>query len=203
MSTLAADVHYRAETYLVGLTVNSNITLQPHEDTNVEDPAETRRHNLNLNYQRYAADRWFTDWYAGLERNDELGIESRVSGGGGLGRFLVQTNKTQLSWTAGLNATRETFTGDDESTNNLEARLQARWLHRSLVPESNVSFTTNVFPLIEDLSQFRAETDLSFKRELVDDLFFDISVYYDYTSDPPTDAEKYDYGITTSLGFSF
>lgn len=203
VSTLAADVHYRAETYLVGLTANSNITLQPSADTSVEEHAETRRYNVGLNYQRFRPSRWFTDWNTGWERNDELGIRSRYSAGGGLGRYFVQTNKSQLSWSAGLNATQTAFTGTDDSTATLEGLLQARWRYRSIVPESSFNFTTNVYPLLEDLSQFRAKTDLSFRRELIEDLFFEISLYHDYTSDPPTDAEKEDYGITTSLGYSF
>ena len=44
-----------------------------------------------------------TDWTAGWERHDELGIESRISAGAALGRYVVQTNRNQLSLTGGLN----------------------------------------------------------------------------------------------------
>jgi hypothetical protein len=115
----------------------------------------------------------------------------------------VQTNKNQFSLTLGLVATTETFAGSDPSTTNGEGKIAVRYLHRSLFPESDVTFSTRVFPLLQDLSSFRAETDLTFRRELVNDLFFDLSVYHSYLSDPPEGSAQDDYGVVTSLGYKF
>jgi len=193
---LASDVRYRTREYLVGLVANTSVTDQPGEETK-------ERRKVGLNYQRFRQNRWFTDWSTSLEANDELGINSRVLAGGGVGRYLVQTNTKLFSMTAGLVATRESFIGDDDSTTQAEGKLQIRYLSRHLDPDSSLSFTTNIFPLLEDFSQYRAETDLSFKREFVKDLFFEVLLYHSYVSEPPTGAESGDYGITTSLGYSF
>ena len=66
-----------------------------------------------------------------------------------------------------------------------------------------MTFTSNIFPLLEDLSQYRAETDLIFRREFVEDLFFDVTLSHSYNSHPPTGAEKIDYTVTTSVGYSW
>ncbi len=195
-SSVAAYVSYRAREYLVGLRLTSNITDQPAEET-------TARQTVQFNYQRFKTNRWFTDWFTSWEKNDELGIQARLSLGGALGRYLVQTNKNQFSLTVGLQATREKFTGDDDDATNAEGRIEIRYLRRNLVPETSITFTSKIYPLIEDLSSYRAEVDLSLRREFVEDLFFDLSVGYSYLSDPPTDAESADYAITTSLGYSF
>ena len=63
--------------------------------------------------------------------------------------------------------------------------------------------TSNIYPLLEDFSQYRSETDLSFKHEFVKDLNFEVSLYHSYLSDPPEGSESRDYGLTTSLGYSF
>lgn len=195
-----ADISYRTRAYLVGLNATVNVTDQPGSD----ETHETRNRTLiGSNFQRFRGNRWFTDWFGSWERHDELGIDSRYSGGGALGRFLIQTNQNQLSLTAGLNVTQTSFIGEDESTAALEGRIQFRYLHRNLDPESNVTFTSNIFPLLEDLSQIRAETDLIFKREFVEDLFFDVTLSHSYNSKPPTGAEKEDYTITTSIGYSW
>jgi len=193
---LASDIRYRTRKYLVGLTVNSSVTDQPSEETKT-------RQNLGLNYQRFRPNRWFTDWFTSWESNDELGIQSRVLAGGAFGRYFVQTNTKQFSMTAGLVGTRESFTGSDESTTQAEGRFQVRYLSRHLDPDSSLSFTTNIYPLLEDFSQYRAETDISFKREFVEDLFFEVLLYHSYVSEPPTGAESGDYGLITSLGYSF
>ena len=176
--------------------LNSAVTDQPSEETKT-------RQKLGLNYQRFRQDRWFTDWFTSWEINDELGIESRALLGAAVGRYLVQSNTRQFSVTAGLVATQESFVGSDDSTTQAEGRIQIRYLSRHIDPDSRLSFTTNIYPLLEDLSQYRAETDISLKREFVKDLFFEVLLYHSYASDPPTGAEKGDYGITTSFGYSF
>ena len=196
----AADISYRTRKYLVGLSGTLNVTDQPGSDAANET---RRRENIGLNYQRFRNNRWFTDWTAGWERHDELGILSRYSLGAALGRYLVQTNQNQFSMTAGLNVTRESFIGEDESTANAEGRLQVRYLHRSIVPESNIILTTKVFPLLEDPSVYRTETDLIFRREFIDDLYFDVTLSHSYNSEPPTGAQKVDYTVTTSIGYSW
>ena len=191
-----ADLAYRTRRYLIGAEATLNNTTQDETDTR-------NRTNIRGNYQRFRGNRWFTDWFGGWERHDELGIKSRVSGGGALGRYLVQTNRNQLSLTGGLNITHTEFIGDDPTTETAEGRIQVRYLHRNLDPEANVRFTTNIFPLLEDLSQYRAETELIFRREFVEDLFFDVTLSHSYTTNPPTGAETSDYTLTTSIGYSW
>jgi putative salt-induced outer membrane protein YdiY len=193
---VSADVRYRTLKYLLGYNLFSTITNQPSEETKA-------RQVIGTNYQRFRDNRWFTDWFAQAEQNDELGIESRVLVGGALGRYLVQTNLKEMSLTGGLVATRESFIGDQQSTTNAEGRIQAVYRHRILDPDTSLSFKTEIFPLLEDLSSIRTETDLSFKREFIDDLYFDVTIYHSYATDPPPEAASTDYGITTSLGYSF
>ena len=196
----AADVSLRTQRYLVGLSATFNITDQPGSDP---ESQTQRRENIRLNYQRFRGNRWFTDWTVGWERHDELGILSRYSGSGSLGRYLVQTNRNQFSLTAGLNLTRESFIGSDESTVNKEGKFQIRYLHRNLDPEGHITLTSNVYPLLEDFSTYRVETDLIFRREFIDDLYFDVTLSSSYNSTPPTGAEKSDYSLTTSIGYSW
>jgi putative salt-induced outer membrane protein YdiY len=193
---VSADVRYRTELYLVGLTLSSSITDQPSEETQ-------SNHSARLNYQRFRPNRWFTDWFSSWERNDQLGIDSRLSIGAGLGQYLVQTNRNQFSLMAGAQATRTEFTGQDPGDTVGEGRFQVRYLHRNLKPETNITFTTNIFPILDDFGNYRAETSLILDRELISDLDFRIDVFYKYQSEAPTDGEKTDTGVITSLVYSW
>lgn len=195
-SNLAADVSYRTRRYLVGLRMNSSVTDQA-------DLPTTSRQGISTNYQRFRSNRWFTDWFTGWEKNDELGIAGRVSAGGALGRYITQTNKSQLSITGGLQGSRSDFVGEDEGTTEAEGRFELRYLHRKLLPETSLTFTSTIYPLLKDLRSFRAESDLSLKREVFEDLFLDVTVGYSYSSNPPMGGEKSDYVATTSFGYSF
>jgi putative salt-induced outer membrane protein YdiY len=195
-SNLAADVSYRTRRYLTGVRMNSSVTDQPNEPTKA-------RQGLSVNYQRFRSNRWFTDWFTSWEKNDELGIGGRVSAGGALGRYITQTNQSQFSMTFGAQGARSSFIGEDESTTEAEGRIEIRYLRRNLVPESSLTFTSTVYPLLEDFSRYRAESDLSLRREIIADLFLELGIGYSYISDPPTGAAKADYIATTSLGYSF
>ena len=195
-SNVNIDVFRRARTYLVGLKLNSAVTDQPTEETKARQSSE-------VNYQRFRANRWFTDWFSRWERNDEQGISGRTAVGGAVGRYILQTNRNLLSVTGGVQAARTSYLGEDESTTEAEGRIEVRYLRRTLIPEASVTFTTKIYPLLEDLTQFRAESDLSFRREFLDDFYLDLTIGHSYLSDPPTDGSSSDYNVTTSLGYSF
>ena len=195
-SNLAADVSYRTRQYLVGLRMNSSITDQT-------DLPTSARQGISTNYQRFRPNRWFTDWFTSWEKNDELGIASRISAGGALGRYITQTNKSQLSITVGAQASRSDFIGEEQGSTEAEGRFELRYLQRKLLPETSLTFTSTVYPLLKDLKSYRAESDLSLKREVYDDLFLDLTVGYSYSSNPPEGGEKSDYVATTSIGYSF
>ena len=195
-SNLAADVSYRTRKYLFGTRINSSVTDQPSEPTKA-------RQSVGFNYQRFRANRWFTDWFTTWEKNDELGIAGRASAGVALGRYITQTNKSQFSLAVGAQGARTNYIGEDESATEGEGRIEIRYLRRRLTPETSFRFTSTIFPLLSDVSQYRAESDLSLRREVFEDFFIDLGVGYSYISHPPTDAEKSDYTATTSIGYSF
>ena len=195
-SNLSSDLGYRARQYLFGLRLNSAVTDQPNEPTKA-------RQSAGLNYQRFRQNRWFTEWFTSWEKNDELGINARSALGGAVGRYLVQTNKNQFSITAGAQGARTSFTGEDESETQAEGRIEVRYLHRNLQHDAALTFTTKIYPLLEDFGQYRAESDLSVRREIIDDLYFELKLGHSYLSEPPADAASTDYALTTSVGYSF
>ena len=191
-----ANIRYRTQEYLVGLSLSSSITDQPSEDTQ-------SRHTVWLNYQRFRPNRWYTDWFGNWERNDQLGIKSRTSAGGGLGRYLIQTNQNHISLMAGLQGTHEEFTSGESGNTVGEGRLQFRWLHRNVNPEANLTFTVNLYPLLEDLSTYRGDSSLVWTREFFSDLDLSVDLYYSYQTEAPTEGSRTDHGIITSLSYSW
>jgi len=195
-SNVTGDIGYRTRQYFAGLDFLSSITDQPGAET-------TERNNLSINYQRFKMNRWFTDWVVSAEQNNALGIDSRYTLGGGMGRYVVQTNTHQLSLLAGVNLTREKTRDNPEKTTNPEGKFTFTYRHRSIGPDSDFRLSANVYPLLEDLSSVRGDADLSFSREFIEDLFFDVTLYYTFLSESTATAPKEDYGINTGLTYKF
>jgi len=200
---LGVDVGFRRERNGLNLALDTVMTDETDDST--------RRQNLNLSYDRFFDNAWVTRALMSFERNDQLGIDLRSSIGGARGRYLRQTNQQRLVVYGGMVLNREQVDGTNaapgadltEDTVEAVVALQAEWF-RYDEPELDVISTFVVYPNISESGRVRTELDLSLRWEIVSDLFWDITLYHDYDSEPPSlEADKEDYGIITSVGWEF
>ena len=99
---------------------------------------------------------------------------------------------------------QETYEGIDGKW-NLEAVGVARHrFFRFAEPERNLDTTFSIYPSVSNLGRYRTDFRSTFKLEFFSDLFWALEVYHTYDSDPPQEnSEQKDYGIVTSLGWSY
>ncbi len=165
----------------------------------------TQRSNLNFNMKRFRKNRWFNSYVIGFESNDELGLNLRSSAGAGIGRYLMQTSTSELAMVGGAIGTSESLVGDVSSENNIEGLLGLDY-SRYIFDDPTVDLTMQlaVFPSITDAGRTRAQFDVNLRWEMIKDLFWDLNYYNTYDSNPPSGSlSTNDYGIVTSLGWSF
>ena len=71
-------------------------------------------------------------------------------------------------------------------------------------PERSLRSNLRVFPSLTDAGRWRATFDTDFRLELVSDLFWKLTFYASYDSDPlSSEGASSDYGATSSLGYKF
>lgn len=165
---------------------------------------DTTRYDISALNRRFLADRWFWQGFGSFEGNDELALDLRTTLGAAYGRFLQQTQQTDWAAYAGLAVTREDFS-EQPTNDSVEAVLGTQyWFFRYDSPEASFNATLNLFPSLTEAGRLRSEGRLRARYEIVNDLFFEASFYGSYDSEPGEGAEsKSDYGVTTSLGYSF
>lgn len=197
---LGSSAKYRAREYLVSTRLDANITRK-----GAEDESDTQRGDLTLNYRRFRKDRWFTEWTGAAQRNDELGLDLRLIGSWSMGRAAIQTNYSLLTLVAGLAVNQEWRSGGEPSAVNLELPLSANYdLFFYSTPKTDLKTGLTIFVGLSDWGRNRVEQNLSFRREFIKDLFWELSTYVSYDSKPPESAKSStDYGIVSSLGYSF
>lgn len=165
---------------------------------------DSLRANLGGVYRGLLEDRWYWAGLGSFERNDELGIDLRSLGGFGYGRFLVQTGRSLWSVTGGLAVVNEQRSGDEDAETNVEAFFNTDFEFFTYdTPKTTLTTSLTVFPSLTESGRVRADLDFALRRELVTDLFIELSVYDSYDSKPPEDGTENDYGIVTSLGYTF
>jgi len=174
----------------------------------------TQRSNLSLSTTRFRNNRWFNSYLMGFESNDELRLNLRTSIGAGLGRYLIQTNTSELSLMGGLLGTAENLNPEDdgdpmtrstssqESVEGMFGVDYSRYIFDD--PSVDLSVSLFAFPSITQSGRTRAQFDVNLRWELIHDLFWDLTYYNTFDSDPPSGSTSTnDYGIVTSVGYSF
>jgi len=195
--TLGFNSSYRTRTYLMKLNLDSSIT-------SLSEVPTTEYNDLIFQYNRFRKNRWFSVAYTQFQTSSEQELDLRAAVGGGLGNYVVQTNRSLASVVGGLTATREWYSGDPEPQNNLEAVLSADYEFFDFSPRST-DFTVELalFPSLTSWGRVRASFGSYLHWELIKDFFFGLNTSMDYDSDPPKFAESTDWRFWTSLGYSF
>ena len=139
------------------------------------------------------------------EQNDELNLDYRALIGGTFGRFLVQNNRNFLVVSVGLTGTREKYSDSEDIGYNAEALLSI-WYEafKYSSPRLNFAAIFNVFPGITSWGRVRTNLSARLSFEVFRDFFFTLDGFHNFDSRPPGElAVKHDYGINTSISWSF
>ena len=170
-----------------------------------EDLESTTRNVLTFDWTRFFSDRWLVTGLATFTQNQELDLDLRSVFGGDLGRHLIQNNRSLLTVRGGAVFTRERFTGSDPGRSNIEGTGTIVYeLFSFDDPEMDIVTTLTVLPSFSDWGRIRADLDTRIRYELFKDFFWGITLFDNYDSDPPSEgSERNDFGINTSVGWSF
>jgi hypothetical protein len=193
-SNLTAGVHYKGVIYSWGIDLFGQVTDKGEEDV-------TRRHNLELWLGREISGRLHGSINTGVNRNDELGLRRRISGGVNAGYFFIRTS--HVEWRALLGATvnQEWATEDSDPTKNSEGRFGTEFTlfyHDS--PKSDITVKADAYPNFSVSDRWRFEASVVGRQEIVKDLFIRIDYYESRDSKPPSGANaKEDRGIILSI----
>lgn len=192
------DMDYRTETRILSLEADATTSDSADSESN-------QRESLDLAYTRLLKNRWLFGGGLLLDRNDELGIDLRTSIGLGGGRIIRQSNSSNVEVQSGLQLSRENTSGGGSSEDTVEAFVSLDWdWFRYDSPELDLSTNLKLIPNLTDSGRIRGEFDISLRWEMIEDLFWQLSFYDSYDSDPVVlNAEKNDFGINTSLGYDF
>ncbi len=172
--------------------------------TDDDSGESSERYDAQFQYRQFRERRDFYMSFGGMSRNTELDLDLRTLVGGGYGRYFVQTNTADWVGGLGLAYSNEHYSGA-EQLNSLEAVFYTSFsIFRYDFPETDIGGTLSLLPSLTQSGRYRAEGDLHAKYEFVDDLYFELRLWGSFDSEPPTvGATKSDYGLVTSLGYSF
>ena len=189
-----------------GSTIGSQLKFDSYAQGQESVPTTTRN-SVRQTVSWYLPRRWSAVGLAQFEQNEELDLDHRVTGGGGMQRMLIHSNKMELGASAGLVGTQEQFSSDAGRTTNasLEGLLGLSWrAYRFDRPKLDFSSAFALYPSISESGRMRGQLDVRLKYEVFTDFNAGILFTDTFDSRPPeANASKNDYITTLTIGWSY
>ncbi|HMF08970.1 MAG TPA: DUF481 domain-containing protein [Thermoanaerobaculia bacterium] len=188
---------YRMTNWQLGTSLSSFFSRQ-----NGVTGAE--RGSFGVIYDRFLSNRWILEGGTGLDRNIQLGLKIREFVGVGAGRYIIQTNQTQLQPYVGVTANHEVPV-EGETIDSVEGVVGCRYTYFMYdFPKLTISSIAQVFPSFTVSGRVRVEFNASVKREIISDFYMSLSLFDSFDSkDPTTEKPLNDWGPTVSIGWQF
>ena len=193
---LSADIGSRDRMRKWHVVFDSQVTTQANDEA-------SERVSLISTLEHFMPDRYYAESSLEFTRNQELGLDRRSLIGVTFGRYLVQGKNRE--WRAGAGLAASTEKGaDGNKRENLEAQLNTSLrIFRFDHPKTDVTANLTLLPSLTESGRVRGEASIKARRELVTDLFLQISLYDSYDNEPSAGSPNNDWGLTTSIGYSF
>jgi len=197
-TNLGVDFTYRGD------KLHSNFSFS---SIAVDDASGTHdREDTSLTVRRLRPNRWFGAGIAQAQRNEELGIDLRISAGGGYGYYLRQAPDREITLTGGAIVTREWLINSEPSETEIEGLIDFS-ANYYVYDTPKISFASQllIYPGFTDWGRVRSDLDLRVRWELISDLYFQLQLYGSYDNRPPVEegAVTTDYGVITSFAYDF
>ena len=172
--------------------------------TTVEGQPDSSRYLLHYNYYRFWTGRVFVGGLGDGQRNRDLGISLRVSGGAGPGYRFLKSQRQELTVLGGLVLVREVPFEEPASTRGLALAATNYSLFFNEYPKTNVDVANQLRFGLSESGRFLLDLNVSARRELWRDFYIGGSLYNTYDNRPPASSTiKNDIGITLTFGWTF
>ena len=148
---------------------------------------------------------WFYASMTDFLQSSVQGISLQSSLGGGVGRYLKNTNRASISLIGGAAWQNTDY---QQSTISLSRQnLAAGWVYANAkffqFSKTNLNLTAGLMPALSDPGRIRFNTNASYYIKIISDLKWNVSFYANWDNRPPTGFSSNDYGTSSGLSWTF
>ena len=148
---------------------------------------------------------WFYSGIGTFLQSSEQGIDLQSTLGGGIGRYLKNTNRASISVLGGLAWQGTSYKPSivPLGSQNVVAALIAADLRLFKFSKTNLNATANILPAFSQPGRVRFDTNVSYYVKLFRDLKWNISFYGNWDNQAPPGFSGSDYGTSSGLSWTF
>jgi len=164
------------------------------------------RNQLGLSALRLL--RWNNYFYSGLAsflQSSEQGITLQTHLGGGIGRYLKNTNSASISVLGGFawQSTNYEQSSDAQTVQNVAAAMIAAELKFFKFKKTDLDVNASLLPAVSEPGRVFFNTNATYYIKLATNLSWNVSFYGNWDSRPPESLSGSDYGTSSGLSWTF
>lgn len=193
---LGSQVTYPRERWTAEAEFNSSLSAST-------GAATSTRNQLGLDAFRLLRwNHWFYEGLGNFLQSSEEGIERQTTTGGGIGRYLKNTNLARISVLAGF-AWQNTEYQQNIGPQNLASGLIVTNLQFFRFDKTNGNITAALLPVISQPGRVKFNLNATYYIKLIGNLSWNASFYGNWDSRPPDALSGSDYGSSSGLSWTF
>ena len=194
--SLGSQIAYPRERWAARASLNSSLSAST-------GATASTRNQLDLDvYRLMRWNNWFYAGLGGILQSSEQGIVHQTTFGGGVGRYLKNSNVARISVLAGFSG-QNTAYQQHIVAQNLASGVVAADLEFFRFDKTNGSVTAVLMPGISDPNRVKFNLNATYYIKLTGNLSWNISVYGNWDSRPPPGLSGSDYGSSSGLSWTF
>jgi Protein of unknown function, DUF481 len=195
-TTVQMVLQYTKPRYSWTLNTNSIFSGQ-------SDGTNTSRQALDVLGTRTISKSWETIGILDLIHDNQLDLDLRATIGGGAQRLFAKTNRKLFAVYGGFAYTRQNYIEEPNTIQNLGQVFAGLSFSTYQFGGSGVSSYIRVFPSFTDPGNVLLDFSAFWKLQITSNLFWKVSTFDNYNSQPRPNTPKSNFGLTSSLGWSF
>ena len=197
--SLASDVEYPRERWAAAASMSSTLSSST-------GASASTRNNASVALQRLLPwNNWFYAGEGNFLQSSEQGIALQTTVGGGIGRYLKNSNRTRISLLGGLGWQNINYqqTGTNPQQENVAAAFLAAKVKFYSFNKTEFDLTTLVLPALSEPGRVHVNMTTAYYIKLFSNLTWNISFYGNWDNQPPPGFSTSDYGTSSGLGWTF
>jgi hypothetical protein len=196
---LSSDVDYPRPRWTAGASLTSSLSSSTGASASV-------RNEVVLTGQHLMRPKnWFYAGVGDFLQSSEQGINLETTLGGGVGRYLKNTNNAAISVAGGLawQSTDYQQAGSVSVNQDVATALVNTSVRLFQFNKTTLSVTASVFPALSTPGRVHFNTNVSYYVKIFGDLTWNASFYGNWDNQPPPGFAGSDYGTSSGLGWTF
>jgi hypothetical protein len=188
---------YTSSKFRTDLSISAIRTFQEDE----EYTSRTSRTDAGLGFLFFVVKDWFAVARTDLLQSSEQQLNLRAITKGGIGNFVLKTNRMNLGLAGGAAWNYENYSGLTANDKNSAEAFAA--LEYNIFDIGDLDLLTKLvaYPSLTERKRFRTDFSFNMKYEFKRDFFINLGLDVNYDNQPAEGSSPFDYVFQTTFGW--